>query len=671
MEINDALQTINGIGEKTLKLFKKLEIYSIRDLLYYFPRAYKDLSNIKAINQLKIGEIGFLKVSVQSDVVTKYIRQGLEITTFIVSDGTGIINVDIFNQVHIKRYITKGSTLYLYGKIDYSYNKLKITSPEIYFSKPQANFLPIYSLTAGLTQNMLRKFQKQAIENTKITEFYSARFIESCNLSPINEAITNIHFPNTLEDAKKARSRMVFDELLVFNRMLELLDDEQINNNNFDFKTRDATEFLSKLTFTLTDAQKKVMEEIAEDFTKEKLMNRLVQGDVGSGKTVVAFFAMFLAYKNGYQSILMAPTEILANQHYNTALHFFGDDDVVLVTGALNAKAKREAYAKISDGRAKIIIGTHALLFAKASYKNVALIITDEQHRFGVAQRAKLAGDNKDVHTLIMSATPIPRSLALVIYKKTDISIINQMPEGRKEIKTHIIRKNKYEGMLNFIKGELKKGKQAYIVCPLIEENEDSDLKSAKEMFLEIKKNFTGYNLALLHGKLKNTEKQEIMEGFKEGKIQLIVSTTVIEVGINVPNATVMAVQNAERFGLAQLHQLRGRVGRGEAQSYCFLVSDNSNSYERLNVLVNSADGFEIAEKDMMLRGVGDVFGTKQHGENSLKIASLISDISLFEYSAKMLNEMKANPTYKVEYDAITKQAQININETLVEIAFN
>ncbi|MEG0381679.1 MAG: helicase-related protein, partial [Christensenella sp.] len=372
---------------------------------------------------------------------------------------------------------------------------------------------------------------------------------------------------------------------------------------------------------------------------------------------------------HGYQSMLMAPTEILAQQHYETAKQLFSESEIVCMTGALTAKKKAELRDKIKNGSAKIIIGTHALLYGDIEFNSLGLIITDEQHRFGVKQRAALSGESRDVHTLIMSATPIPRSLSLVLFGHTDISIVDEMPAGRKKIKTYLIPKRKYNDMISFIKNELLMGRQAYIVCPLIEDSEEMDAKSANAMFEELQKCYAEYKTALIHGRLKNKEKQDIMQGFSAGEIKLLVSTTVIEVGINVPNATVMAVVNAERFGLAQLHQLRGRVGRGAEQSYCFLVSDNQNAYERLRVLVASGDGFEIAEKDMQLRGTGDMLGTRQHGMGTLKVANLIADIGLLQKTREVLTELQNRDGD--EYRAITAAAQEALKDKLVEIALN
>ncbi len=668
MVLSDSVACLSGIGEKTQKTLQKVGVATIADLLYYLPRAYKDFSLCKKLNEVKFGETAFMCVKVFTLPQIKRPRRGLEITSFQVTDATGIATVDIFNQFYIKHNIVQGKTLYIYGKLESKYGKIKISSPELYFKKPESDFLPLYPLTAGLTQNMLRKFAREALSNVEILEPYSEGFLRGNGLMPLKQALKEIHFPSEMKNAEKARIRIVFDELLVFNRMLELLGSEKRMKNHARIRNVEAKKFERRLDFALTGAQKRVMRELLNDFGGECAMNRLVQGDVGSGKTVIAFFAMFCMRESGYQSMLMAPTEILAQQHYETARQLFAEEEIVCVTGAQTAKKKAELRERIESGSAKIIIGTHALLYGDLALGRLGLIITDEQHRFGVKQRAALSGQ-QNVHTLIMSATPIPRSLSLVLFGHTDISVVDELPPGRKEIKTYLIHGKKYADMIGFIRNELRAGRQTYIVCPLIDDSEELDAKSAKQMFGELEQCYPGVCMALIHGKLKNKEKQEVMESFAAGKINILVSTTVIEVGINVPNATVMAVMNAERFGLAQLHQLRGRVGRGSHQSYCFLVSENQNAYERLRVLVNSGDGFEIAEQDMKLRGTGDLLGTRQHGVGTLRIANLIGDMDLLIKTRGVLEAIKKQGG--MEYEAITKIAQEKLKEKLIEIALN
>ncbi|MEG2541831.1 MAG: ATP-dependent DNA helicase RecG [Christensenellaceae bacterium] len=667
----DSVTEIKGIAEKTAKLFHKIEVDTIRDLLYYLPRDYKDLTNTKKISEVKFGETALLCVKILTIPVTKYIRKGMEITSFQVTDTTGIVNIDIFNQRYIKNNIRQGQTIYVYGRVEYKFGRITISSPELYFKKPEDSFLPLYPLTNGLTQNMLRKAMKEALYKTSIEESYSDAFLKRFELPTIRTALQEVHFPTSIEHAKSARTRIVFDELLIFGRMIEMLGEEKNGQNRVVIKKISKIEFTKKLKFQPTNAQIRVMSEIADDLTSTHYMNRLVQGDVGSGKTAIAFFAMDCMIRNGYQSVMMAPTELLADQHYIAAKELFDEHEIVLVVGSMSAKQRAVQKEKIESGSAKIIIGTHALIYGDTHFSNLGLIITDEQHRFGVKQRANLAGAGKDVHTLIMSATPIPRSLALVLYGKTKISIIDELPPGRQRIKTYLIRQNKYQEMIRFVRNEMDHGRQVYMVCPLIEDSENSDARSASEIFEELKNVYQGYEIALLHGKLKNDLKQQIMQRYAEGKIKILICTTVIEVGINIQNASVMVVFNAERFGLAQLHQLRGRVGRAEYQSYCFLLSDNTNAFERLQVLVKTNDGFEIAEKDLQLRGSGDVFGVRQHGMGNLKIANLISDSKQLLRAREVLEILKSSKEFKEEYDKITQRASQNMNEKMIEIAFN
>jgi ATP-dependent DNA helicase RecG len=672
MDLDGSITQLSGIGEKTKKTLSKIGVETPRDLLFYMPRGYKDFSEVRALGNLKIGESAFLCVKILSAPMTRRIRKNLEITTFQVSDETAVVTVTLFNQTYLKTRLRMGDNLYLYGKLTFQAGSTRLTSPELYFKKPQDDFLPIYPLTAGLTQHMLRKYVKEALARCSIGELYSEGFIRKFSIMEIGVALANLHFPTDLMHAAAARDRIVLDELLIFCRMIGLLNEEKSPSSEIKIPAiRDNwIRFVKKLGFAPTRAQKKVMQEIARDLEGERYMNRLLQGDVGSGKTAVAFFAVDCLYQSGYQSVIMAPTEILAEQHYRTACKLFPDESVVLVIGSLNTTGRREAQARIENGDAKVIIGTHALLYGDVLFHRLGLLITDEQHRFGVKQRAALSGGG-DIHSLIMSATPIPRSLALVLYGKTDISIINELPPGRKLVKTYLIRAHKYQDMIDFIKGELKNGRQAYIVCPLIEDSGEVDAKSAQQMFEEIRKCYPDIAAQLLHGKLRNAQKQEIMKCFSEGQTKILISTTVIEVGINVPNATVMVVMGAERFGLAQLHQLRGRVGRGSEQSYCFLVSDSENAQERLRVMTATNDGFLIAEKDMEFRGVGDIFGTRQHGQGILRVASLIRDARQLEKARRILELLKDEPEMIFEYNNITRAAEAKMCSKMLEIAWN
>lgn len=671
MELSSPVTALGGIGEKTAKLLKKLDVHSVRELLYFLPRTYKDMTNVQTIGAAKLEETALFCVTIDTQPTTARIRKGLEITTFQVSDDTGVLKVSIFNQVYIKQYLHQGKKIYLYGKMECKRKICEISAPEILFKKPEHPYLPIYPLTAGLKQHTLQKAVLEALQKVNMKELYSPEFLEKFMLEPIDKAIWHIHFPKNTEQAKRARTRLVFDELLIFSRMIGLLNEEKAERNRTPVGMVNRAEFLERFSFRPTGAQLKVMDEIEADMKGSFVMNRMVQGDVGSGKTMVALYAMFCMYQNGYSSVMMAPTEILAEQHYRSACAVFPEEDIVFLSGSQTVRQRKSQAKKMEDKAPKVIIGTHALIYGALESEKIGLIITDEQHRFGVKQRAQLAAGSHDMHTLIMSATPIPRSLALVLYGKTKISIIDELPPGRKPVKTYLIHKNKYRTMFDFVRGEVVAGRQAYIVCPLIEDSEMLQARSAQDVFAELQEKFPGISMGLLHGKLKNDAKKSIMSEFAQGEMKILVSTTVIEVGVDVSNANVMVVMNAERFGLAQLHQLRGRVGRGEWQSYCFLVSDMKEAYDRLRVLVRTNDGFEIAEQDMRLRGAGDVFGTRQHGVGSLKIANLIEDSRQLDKAGKVLEVMKQEKQYQQEYTALTKRAMAIMKNDMVEIAFN
>lgn len=670
MELHASIRSLPGIGEKTEQNLSKLGISNVLDLLNFLPRRYRDFSEIKTIVQLKICESALIRLKVLSKPATAHIKKGLTRSSFQAGDNTGILSIVLFNQVYTIQKIREGNDIFVYGKIENRYSRMQMISPEIFFEKP-CSFMPVYPLTKGIKQGFLQRIVKAALKNYTVTEKYTPEFLAKFDLPEINAALCKIHFPQNIEAAMEGRDRLVFDELLVFNKTLDYLEQGKSITNREKMETSGFAEvFCKRLPFAATNAQKRVMGEIAADLSGNRFMNRMIQGDVGSGKTALAFFAMFCAVKNGYQSVLMAPTEILARQHYETAIKLFDLVEVELVTGSQTASIRKNVLKKIKCGAAKIIIGTHAIIYRNAAYKKLGLIITDEQHRFGVRQRAALSG-GIDVHMLTMSATPIPRSLSLVLYGNTDVSVVDEMPPGRLPVSTYIIRRNKYEDMLSFINNELASHRQAYIVCPLIEEDESSDLSSAEKMFKELSDRFCDHRSALMHGKLKNAQKEKIMEEFSQGNIHVIVSTTVIEVGINVPNATVMCVLNAERFGLAQLHQLRGRVGRGKQKSYCFLVTENYKALERLSVLCATNDGFEIAKKDMELRGTGDLFGTRQHGQAQFGVANILFDAKMLTYSKTVLDEIACDPQFSEIYNKICLEAHKNAQNTMLEISFN
>ena len=561
----------------------------------------------------------------------------------VIKDETGSATATWFNQSYLKSNFRTGEKYKFYGKINNSFGKITISSPVFEEAEKSSNtgkIIPIYPLTYKLTQNTIRKIIENGIEkvNGELSETLPKYIIDEYRLLDINNAINKIHFPKDFEDFKKARKRLVFEELLSMQiALLELKNNymEETKGIKFD-KSVHISDCINKLPFNLTKAQLRVLEEIDNDMESEKSMNRLLQGDVGSGKTVIAMLAAYKCVKSGYQAAIMAPTAILAVQHLESFKGLFDELGIKceLLTSALTKKKKTELLERLANGEIDILIGTHALLEENVVFKNLGLVVTDEQHRFGVKQRTTIAEKGQNPDVLVMSATPIPRTLALILYGDLDISIIDELPPNRKSIETFAVTKKMEDRVNTFIKKQIDMGRQAYIVCPLVEENEEMDLKSVKEIYEKYKTEvFSEYRVEFIHGKMKNKEKDEIMEKFKNGEIDLLISTTVIEVGVNVPNASIMIVEDAQRFGLAQLHQLRGRVGRGEYQSYCILKykGNGDTIRERMKVMCETNDGFVISEKDLELRGSGDFFGTEQHGLPAFKIANLFEDIEVLK----------------------------------------
>ena len=649
------IQYIKGVGPKKAYRLKRLNIHTIEDLLYFVPREYDDRSIFKTIRECSIGEKTSLEVEVIGAPNIIRPRRNMSILKIPVRDSSSSASLVWFNQEYLKNKFKLGDKLIVNGKVTKMGMEYQITNP-IFEDSGSSNkigkIMPIYPLTEGLTNNEITKIISNSINEylQYVKEFIPSSIIEKYKLINIKEAILNIHFPKDQRTLERSRSRLAFQELLTLQMGLFI-----IKNKNFTdkegikfSKNTELDKFIERLPFSLTKAQSNVLKEIERDMESNTQMNRLVQGDVGSGKTVVAVLAMFKAIQSGYQTTMMAPTEILARQHAESLKSFFMDYDIniELLVGNIPAKKKEEILLNLKEGKIDILIGTHALIQENVEFKNLGLAITDEQHRFGVNQRAILSqkGTNPDV--IVMTATPIPRTLALILYGDLDISIIDELPPGRKDIETYAVGGNMIDRSNNFIRKQIEEGRQAYIVCPLIEESETLTLNSAEEIYINLKENiFNDFKVGLLHGKMKPNEKDEIMENFKNHNIDILVSTTVIEVGVNVPNANIMVVYNSERFGLAQLHQLRGRVGRGEYQSYCILINESNNpiSRERMRILQDSTDGFVISEKDLELRGPGEFFGTKQHGLPELKVANLIRDMDILklaqEESLKIIKE--------------------------------
>ena len=641
--INESIQYVKGIGPKKAEKLNKLGIYTIKDLLYYFPRQFEDRSVIKKIAQLEDEEKVTVKALI-TNIESYTPKKGMTITRIDVKDDTGFAKLTFFNREYIKNTFRVGDSILAFGKVKKNGRFVELNSCELeYLSTSPKNIgklVPVYPLSYGITNKDIMNTVRMVFENKdiKISEYMPEYLLKKYRLCGIDYAIKNIHFPKDKESLKVALYRLIFEELLVLQLGLFMYKGGNSNEKGILFK-RDQRldEVLESLPFSLTRAQNRALNEIIDDMCSEKVMNRLVQGDVGSGKTVVALLALAECVFNGYQGALMAPTEILAQQHYESFTETFEDIgiNVELLTGSVTKKQKEGILQRARDGEIDILIGTHALIEDNVEFKNIGLVITDEQHRFGVRQRGKLSSKGTSPDILVMTATPIPRTLALILYGDLDISIIDELPPGRQPIETIAVEKKKRDKVYNsLVRREVDKGRQVYIVCPLVEESESLDITSATETAEEIKRDFfPDLRVGLLHGKMKPSEKDAIMTAFKNHELDILVSTTVIEVGVNVPNSTLMIIENAERFGLAQLHQLRGRVGRGKHQSYCVLIygSNSEVCRKRMGIMEETNDGFKISEKDLEIRGPGEFFGTMQHGVPELKVANLFKHMKILK----------------------------------------
>ena len=641
--INESIQYVKGIGPKKAEKLNKLGIYTIKDLLYYFPRQFEDRSIIKKIAQLEDEEKVTVKALI-TNIESYTPKKGMTITRIDVKDDTGFAKLTFFNKEYIKNTFRVGDSILAFGKVKKNGRFVELNSCELeYLSASPKNIgklVPVYPLSYGVTNKDIMNTVRMVFESKdiKIPEYMPEYILKKYRLCGIEYAIKNIHFPKDKESLKIALYRLIFEELLVLQLGLFMYKGGSSDEKGILFKRNQRLdEVLKSLPFSLTRAQNRALNEIIDDMCSEKVMNRLVQGDVGSGKTVVALLALAECVFNGYQGALMAPTEILAQQHYESFTETFEDIgiNVELLTGSVTKKQKEGILQRARDGEINILIGTHALIEDNVEFKNIGLVITDEQHRFGVRQRGKLSSKGERPDILVMTATPIPRTLALILYGDLDISIIDELPPGRQPIETIAVEKKKRDKVYNsLVRREVDKGRQVYIVCPLVEESETLDITSATETAEEIKRDFfPDLRVGLLHGKMKPSEKDTIMTAFKNHELDILVSTTVIEVGVNVPNSTLMIIENAERFGLAQLHQLRGRVGRGKHQSYCVLIygSNSEVCRKRMSIMEETNDGFKISEKDLEIRGPGEFFGTMQHGVPELKVANLFKHMKILK----------------------------------------
>ena len=647
VDLNKDVKYVKGVGPNRIQLLNKLKIYTLKDLITYYPRDYEDRSKPKNICDCEDGEEVLIE-AMPTGKIAEYRKGKMVISKLTVRDQTGTCYITWYNQGYLRNKFIPTKFYRFFGKVSKKGTRLEMNSPvfdEIEQTKNTGKIIPIYPLTYELKQSTLRRIIENGLAEVqgKLEETLPEYILKENNLLDINTCIERIHFPEDFSDYNKSRERLVFEELLTTQlALLKLKNNYEREKNGIAFsKDAKMSDVINVLPFKLTKAQLRVLEEIDNDMESDKSMNRLLQGDVGSGKTVVAMIAAYKAVKSGYQAAIMAPTAILASQHFESfgsILNQFGIKCELLIS-SISKKKKTEILEKLQNGEIDILIGTHAMLEENVSFKNLGLVVTDEQHRFGVKQRATIASKGKNPDTIAMSATPIPRTLALILYGDLDISIIDELPPNRKKIETYAVRKGMSERVNEFVRKQIDSGRQAYIVCPLVEENEELGLNSVIELEEKYKnETFSNYKVAYLHGKMKTKEKDEIMEQFKNGEIQILIATTVIEVGVNVPNASIMVVENAERFGLAQLHQLRGRVGRGEYQSYCILKFEGNSetTRQRMKVMCDTNDGFIISEKDLELRGSGDFFGTEQHGIPEFKIANLFEDMGTLKKVQKI-----------------------------------
>ncbi len=677
------ISTLKGIGEKTEKIFQKAGIYTVGDLIRYFPRGYDVYEEPVPISELEEGKTMTVTGSVYGRIQVGGSPK-MQITTVYLKDITGTLKVIWFRMPFLRNTLAKAGVITFRGRVIRKREGLVMEHPEVFcpaskYDLKQDTLQPVYPLVTGLTNHAVMKAVRQVLEDCDVGEGILPKDIaREYQLSDYRQAIYGIHFPKDKEEFYHARKRLVFEEFMLFILSLRMLkESEERVLNPYCFREQPQIEkFLNSLPFELTNAQKTVWREIKNDMEDIHVMSRLVQGDVGSGKTIVALLAMMYTGLNGYQAAMMAPTEVLARQHFENINHMLQEYEIPLkvglLTGSMTARQKRAVYEEVESGEIQLVIGTHALIQEKVIYKNLALVVTDEQHRFGVKQRETLANKGVSPHILVMSATPIPRTLAIILYGDLDISVINELPKNRLPIKNCVVDTGYRNTAYRFIKNQIAEGRQCYVICPMVEESETLEVENVTD-YTENLQEILGVNIKVqcLHGKMKQSQKDEIMEAFSKNEIQVLVSTTVIEVGIDVPNSTVMLIENAERFGLAQLHQLRGRVGRGKYQSYCIFMSASKSkeTKERLDILNKSNDGFFIASEDLRLRGPGDLFGIRQSGILDFKLGDVFQDSQVLQQASKAANLiLEEDPQLEKEkYQSLKQQVQKIIQGGMLE----
>lgn len=650
MKLDTDIKYLKGVGERRAAMLSRLGVSDVNALVRLYPRVYEDWSRIKSINEAQIGEICCIKGIVGSPVRKNLIRKGLTLYKTEITDGSGIMGITIFNSRFAAEKLTEGDEFLFFGRVGGNLYRKEMNSPEIEPAEGADRIRPIYPQTHGLNSKIIEKLVRTALTECRdeLVDPIPPWLREKYCLMNLPDSLWNIHFPKSPDYLEEARRRLIFEELLILQLGLEKMRSQTQNNAGAIIERDFSDEYFSHLPFSPTGAQRRAVKEAMRDMMSGRQMNRLLQGDVGSGKTAVAAALVYSAAKNSMQSALMAPTEVLAEQHYKTFLKLFDgcSINVELLIGSDTAAQKRRKKEALKAGEIDLLIGTHAIIQSDVEFKSLALVITDEQHRFGVEQRNALGEKGENPHLYVMSATPIPRTLALIIYGELDISILDELPPGRQKIETYAVTSELRQRAYNYVKKHLDAGRQGYIICPLVDEGEsDTELASAVKYADELQRgDFRGYTVGLMHGKMRSADKKKVMESFSNGETQLLVSTTVIEVGVDVPNAVIMVIENAERFGLSQLHQLRGRIGRGQYKSTCILITDakNDTAQRRIKVMETTTDGFKIADEDLKLRGPGEFFGSRQHGLPEMKIADMLEDRSTLEETQRAAKEIMA-----------------------------